>query len=91
MLDTVASLCNAAGLRSPAPSWKEEGRGVAEEANGAGGHGDDAGLAGTASALPGGEHGQGAAHTTLIPQAQFGIAMAISHNFGGGCGIGCGG
>ena len=43
--------------------------------------------AGTASALPGGANGQGAAHTTLIPQAQFGIAMAISHNFGGcdGC------
>ncbi len=41
--------------------------------------------AGTASALPGGEHGQGAAHTTLIPQAQFGIANAIAHNFSGGC------
>jgi hypothetical protein len=43
---------------------------------------------GTALALPGGEHGQGAAHTTLIPQAQFGIATAIVHNFSGGeCGL----
>jgi hypothetical protein len=45
---------------------------------------------GVASATPGGEHGQGAAHTTLIPQAQTGIAIAISHNFsGGGCDISC--
>ena len=41
---------------------------------------------GVASATPGGENGQGAAHTTLIPQAQFGIANAIAHNFSGGCG-----
>ena len=46
---------------------------------------------GTASATPGGEHGQGAAHTFLIPQAQFGIANAIAHNFSGGCGLQCGG
>jgi hypothetical protein len=45
---------------------------------------------GVASATPGGENGQGAAHTTLIPQAQFGIANAIAHNFsGGGCGLNC--
>ncbi len=42
--------------------------------------------AGMASALPGGIHGQGAAHAN--PNATFGIAVAISHNFsgGGGCG-----
>jgi hypothetical protein len=46
--------------------------------------------AGTASALPGGANGQGAAHTFLIPQAQFGIANAIAHNFsGGGCRLSC--
>ena len=46
--------------------------------------------AGTASALPGGANGQGAAHTFLIPQAQPGIANAIFHNFsGGGCDISC--
>ncbi len=28
---------------------------------------------------PGGEHRQGAAHTTLTPRAHFGIATAISH------------
>ena len=39
---------------------------------------------GAASATPGGEHGRGAEHTFLIPQAQFGIAVAISHNFSGG-------
>jgi hypothetical protein len=44
---------------------------------------------GMASATPGGANGQGAAHTFLIPQAQFGIAMAISHNFSGGCGASC--
>jgi hypothetical protein len=45
---------------------------------------------GVAWATPGGEHGQGAAHTFLIPQAQPGIANAIAHNFsGGGCGASC--
>jgi hypothetical protein len=42
---------------------------------------------GVASATPGGANGQGAEHTFLITQAQFGIANAIAHNFsgGGGC------
>jgi hypothetical protein len=43
--------------------------------------------AGMASALPGGEHGQGAAHAN--GNASFGIATAISHNFSGGCGGPC--
>jgi hypothetical protein len=45
--------------------------------------------AGMAFAVPGGEHGQGAAHANS--NADFGIGTAISHNFSGGCGIGCGG
>ena len=44
--------------------------------------------AGMAWALPGGSHGQGEAHATN-PNAQFGLAMAISHNFSGGCGGPC--
>jgi hypothetical protein len=45
--------------------------------------------AGTALAVPGGEHGQGAAHATNA-NAQFGLGVAITHNFsGGGCDVGC--
>jgi hypothetical protein len=40
--------------------------------------------AGMASALPGGSNGQGASHAN--PNASFGIATAISHNFSGGGG-----
>jgi hypothetical protein len=40
-------------------------------------------------AFPGASNGQGAAHAN--PNASFGIATAISHNFsgGGGCDISC--
>ncbi len=41
--------------------------------------------AGTASALPG--QGEGASRTYLIPQAHFGIGIAITHSYSG-CG-GC--
>ena len=44
VLATVASLCNAAGLTSPAPSQKEAARSVEEEASGPGGYGNDADL-----------------------------------------------
>jgi hypothetical protein len=93
MLASVAALYNPAGPHHPAP-WRKEEEVLRKKlmvlvamammmammmAS-----------TGTASALPGGANGQGAAHTFLIPQAQFGIANAIAHNFsGGGCGLNC--